>query len=250
MPDSPSSTDVPMPAAFFAGTLIHTDRGLRRISDVKVGDLVLSQSDSIDTTALRPVSNIATIDEVPIVVVRFSCRAASSVQSESMIMAGLPCFFVSGIDPEYPEEWRDELKAFLGWQEIRRIQSMLRVRSLADPLASMKSVKQVWRGRTPSLGWTELSYDSDSGYSIVFNDDDGFEETLVSNIHGLMEGRDYLDRHESSEIANDVAMKTTVHAIELEDNLPFFIGQHGILVQPGRTSKSFTAWAHERIWED
>ena len=239
-----------MPAGFFAGTLVHTDRGLRRIDDLRIGDLVVSQSTSSDENILRSVSSIAKIEEAPIILVRFSFRTGNDWQSESIVVAGLPYFFVSGIDPDYPEEFHDELTHLFRWQEIRKVDSLLRVKSLTDPLASIWSVKQVWKSRTASLGWTEVSRDSDTGYPIEFNDDKAFEERPVVTIHGLMEGREYLDRHESSDIANDVAMKSTVHAIEIEENLPFFIGSHGIFVQPGRTPNSFTAWAHERIWED
>jgi hypothetical protein len=239
-----------MPAGFFAGTLVHTDRGLRPIGDLRIGDLVVSQSASSDENILRPVSSIAKSEQAPIILVRFSFRTGNDAQSESIVVAGLPYFFVSGIDPDYPEELKEELQHLLGWQEIRKVESILRVKSLTDPLASMRSVKQVWKGRTASLGWTEVSRDSDTGYPIEFNDDKSFEVKPVVTIHGLMEGREYLDRHESIDIANDVAMKSTVHSIEVEENLPFFIGSHGIFVQPGRTSNSFTAWAHERIWED
>ncbi|MCM3873250.1 MAG: Hint domain-containing protein [Pyrinomonadaceae bacterium] len=247
MPDSPSDPETPMPAGFFAATLVHTDRGLRRIDDLRIGDLVVSRSTSTDENILRPVSSVAKIEEAPIILVRFSFN---DVKSESIVVAGLPHFFVSGIDPTYPEEYHDELKHLFGWQEIRKVDSLLRVKSLTDPLASMSSVKQVWKSRTASIGWTEVSRDSDTGYPIEFDDDKAFEEREVVTIHGLMEGREYLDRHESSVIANDVAMRSTVHAIEIEENLPFFIGSNGILVQPGRTPNSFTAWAHERIWED
>ena len=242
--------EAPMPAGFFAATVVHTDRGPRRISDLRIGDLVVSQSTSSDENILRPVSSIAKIEEAPIILVRFSFQTGNDEQSESIVLAGLPYFFVSGIDPDYPEELKDELQHLFGWQEIRKVESMLRVKSLTDPLARMWSVKQVWKSRTASLGWTEVSRDSDTGYPIEFNDDKAFEERPVVTIHGLMEGREYLERHESSEAANDVAMKSTVHSIEVEENLPFFIGSRGIFVQPGRTSNSFTAWAHERIWED
>jgi hypothetical protein len=249
MPFSPFTPDTPMPAGFFAGTLVHTDRGLRWIGDLAVGDLVVSPPTSGDDNILRPVSSIATIEDVPFVVARFSCRTGSERQSESIIVAGLPHLFVSGIDPDYPDELRDEVQHLLGWQEIRQVQSMLRVKSLTDPLASMRSVSQVWKGLTASLGWTELSHDSESGFTIEFDGDRGFEERLEKNINGLAEGSDYLERHESSDIANEVAMKSTVHAIELDEGLPFFVGAHGICVQPGRTPNAFTAWAHERIWE-
>jgi hypothetical protein len=249
MPYSSSAPETPMPAGFFAGTLVHTDRGLRRIDDLRIGDLVVSQS-STDENILRPVSSVAKIEEVPIVLVRFSFRTGNDWQSESIVVAGLPYFFVSGIEPDYPEEYHDELKHLFGWQEIRKVESLLRVKSLSDPLASISSVKQVWKSSTASMGWIEVSRDSDTGYPIEFNDDQAFEERPVVDIHGLMEGREYLDRHESIDIANDWAMKSTVHSIELEESLPFFIGSHGVFVQPGRTPNSFTAWAHERIWED
>jgi len=239
-----------MPAGFFAGTLVHTDRGLRRIDDLRIGDLVVSQSTSSEENILRPVASIEKIEEAPILLAHFRFRTGTDSQSESIVFAGLPYFFVSGIDPDYPEELKDEIQHLFGWQEIRKVESMLRVKSLTDPLAYMRSVKQVWKSRTASLGWTEVSRDSDTGYPIEFNDDKAFEEKPVVIIHGLMDGREHLDRHESIDIANDVAMKSTVHCIEIEENLHFFIEANGIFVQPGRTSNSFTAWAHERIWED
>ena len=250
MPDYPSAPETPMPAGFFPSTLVHTDRGLRRIEDLRIGDLVVSKSTSTDENILRPVSSVAKIEDTPIILVRFSFRTGNGAQSESIIIAGLPYFFVSGIDPDYPEEFKDELQHLFGWQEIRKVESLLRVKSLTDPFASMRSVKQVWQSRTASIGWIEVSRDSDTGYPIEFKDDQAFEVRKVVNIHGLMEGRDYLLRHETIEMADEVAMKSTVHAIEIEENLPFFIGSHGIFVQPGRTPDSFTAWAHERIWED
>ena len=171
MPYSPSDTETPMPAGFFAGTLVHTDRGLRRIGDLRIGDLVVSQSTSSDENILRPVSSIAKIEEAPIILVQFSFQTGNTAESESIVIAGLPYFFVSGIDPDYPEELKDELLHLLGWQEIRRVDRLLRVKSLTDPLASMWSVKQVWKSRTASLGWTEVSRDSDTGYPIEFNGD-------------------------------------------------------------------------------
>jgi hypothetical protein len=250
MPHSPFAPETPMPAGFFASTLVHTDRGLRRIDDLRIGDLVVSQSTSTDENILRPVSSIAKIEETPIILVRFSFRTGNDWQSESIVVAGLPYFFVSGIEPDCPEYLQDELKPLLGWQEIRKVDSLLRVRSLADPIASMKTPKQVWKTSTASLGWIEVSRDSDTGYPIEFNEDEAFEVRDVVTIHGLMEGDEYVLRHESFEMADDWAMKSTVHVIEIEENLPFFIGSHGIFVQPGRTPNSFTAWAHERIWED
>ncbi|MBP6012311.1 MAG: Hint domain-containing protein [Alphaproteobacteria bacterium] len=40
---------------FAAGTLVDTDKGLRAIETIKVGDLVLSRSDVTGQTAYKPV---------------------------------------------------------------------------------------------------------------------------------------------------------------------------------------------------
>jgi hypothetical protein len=44
------------------------------------------------------------------------------------VVAGLP-IFVSGFDPDYPEQFNDEFIHLFGWQEIRRVDSLIQIAS-------------------------------------------------------------------------------------------------------------------------
>jgi len=247
---SHSRFDVCTSAGFHASTLVRTELGLRRISDLQIGDLVVSRSPSSDENIIQPVSKIARISEAPIVLVNFSCQSANGAQSESLVVAGLPRLFVSGIDPDYPAEYMNAIGYRTGWHEIREVTSMLRVKSLTDPHVYMWPARQIWNSKTATTGWIELARDSDFGYRIELNDEhiiEGKDKVLIKEI---TDGIDYLERHDSDEIADHLAMRAPVYAIEIADNLPFFVGTNGIFVHAGSVTNAFTVWAHERIWED
>lgn len=56
---------------FIAGTLVHTDKGLVPIEQIKVGDRVLSQPEQGGGKAYRPVVNTFVFEEKPIWVVKY-----------------------------------------------------------------------------------------------------------------------------------------------------------------------------------
>lgn len=60
-----------MSSGFVAGTLVHTDKGLVPIQNLKVGDLVLSKNEFDGTKSFKPVENIFRYEQEEIFVLRF-----------------------------------------------------------------------------------------------------------------------------------------------------------------------------------
>ena len=63
--------DNKMSSGFVAGTLVHTDKGLVPIQNLKVGDLVLSKNEFDGTKSFKPVENIFRYEQEEIFVLRF-----------------------------------------------------------------------------------------------------------------------------------------------------------------------------------
>lgn len=238
---------------FDASTLIHTSDGLRCVSALNIGDLVLTPDASGNQFEAREVIKIEKVENAPIVKAVFAFQS----KNESLFIAGLPYLLVSGIalDVSSNPDWLDHLRKKIGWQEICSVESGLRVHSITDPSAYIWHVDQVWKSNVAPVGWTAPDRDSGMAYKIEFNGNEIVEHADGVVCNELVEGvflDEFLhcDRHDSNDVAEALAMRRAVFSIEVQDNRPFFVGRNGLLIQPGTASHSFGVWAHERIWED
>ena len=245
--------DLPTSAGFLGGTLVATQNGLRRIDEIKIGDLVLVSADRENPNSYRPVSKLGRAKNAPMVSVRFSIKLNDDFHNERIVLAGLPLFLVDGFDPDVPEKYKERFRQKLGWQEIRDVESGLLVSTVTGNLADLWKIDQIWQTGQANVGWIEVGRDSGSGHLIKFHNGCVVEEKKDPAILDLGCSNDLIDddfvcRYETEEMALYYAYKDTAYSIETEDGRPVVVGHGGLLIHPGKVSEAFYVWAHERIW--
>lgn len=197
-------------ACFVAGTLVHTAEGLRPISELKVGDLVLSRSEQGGENVYKSVlKTIKNMDKTILV----NEYMISDPWGES---ARKKFCIVSTRDHRF---WLNDV----GWIAAHRLSE----NGGRVPMWSLANGENCWYvcSRTPLRTETEAVY--------------------VQDYDDFREGGELLDiwtSHYGESVAFDwenwtddgntpKPATTDVYTIEVEDYNTYFVGQHGVWVQ-------------------
>lgn len=223
---------------FIAGTLVHTDKGLVPIEQIKVGDRVLSQPEATGEKAYKRVVNTFAYDDKEVWVVKYTTADEYKPTRDDVLYH----LYATANHPFWVEG--------LGWTAAEQLVESNKFR-LADGTWAM--AVQVWpvlRTPRPHMGWVS----ADTLSSI-----DGLERAHIVDFNNGCNLWQYpmRRRHEASvpyagglgsscidEVFDSVEMckifeggdrrfKARVYNLEVEDFHSYYVGELGV-------------WAHNR----
>lgn len=219
-------------SGFIAGTLVHTDRGLVPIEQIKVGDLVLSKSEETGQQAYKRVVNAYDFEDKEIWVVKIRNWKPDDITKDSeahhLYCTGNHPFWVKGI----------------GWTATEQLRDGYGLRLADDSEASVIIVWPVIRTPSPGIGWVSAdtlgNWDGlERAHIVDFRDGCNlwkypirrreqagipYAASLISRkIDEVFDGYEMCDIFEG----NDRLFKTRVFNLEVEDYHTYYIGELG-----------------------
>ncbi|MBL8473156.1 MAG: Hint domain-containing protein [Rhodocyclaceae bacterium] len=224
---------------FIAGTLVHTDKGLVPIEQIKVGDMVLSQPEGGGEIAYKRVVNTFTHEDKVIWVVKYSFvdGAVPDVITHNMVYH----LYATENHPF----WVDGK----GWVAARYLDAGDSIRVASGMSAQIEQVWPVVRTPIEGIGWVSSDLvDSftgieDQGHVVNFCAGSNlwsyniFEENGVKGVPHFggmfalaftkpFSGEDLYDIYTS----DDPYFKTRVYNLEVEDFHTYYVGEFGVWV--------------------
>jgi hypothetical protein len=188
-------------ACFPRGTLVHTDKGLVPIEQIKVGDLVLSQPEMTGELEYKPVVKTVQREDKTIVAVSYviDCEGGTSYR---LYPTGNHPFWVF-----------DE-----GWRRADLLDSGARLLLADGKTASVLSCLPVYRTNEESVGWfAKNEFNDQVGFECNFGDCPSIVRTAVS-------------RDDEIYFSDDPQFRLTVYNFEVEDNHTYYVGSAGVWV--------------------
>ena len=208
LPEKPFAFEA-TPACFPKGTLVHTQKGLVPIEQIKVGDMVLSKHESGEgEQTYKPVTRVFEHGPTKVVEVWYVEDAERPTYGGTVFTTQEHPFWVDGV----------------GWTAARYLVGLPELASV--PLHNAKSVtiqgvRHVVATSRPNIGWV-----CSSGNII---DEIGIEWDFETN--ALHQKDAYLeDDLTYSESFHDNPMKVPVWNLEVEDFHTYYVGKHGLWV--------------------
>jgi hypothetical protein len=201
----PTTDEKPFPfeteAGFPRGTLVHTDKGLVPIEQIKVGDLVLSQPETTGEVEYKPV--VKTFQQEGKTIVALSYV----VDGESGISYML---YPTDSDPFWT---LDE-----GWRRADLLDPGTHLLLADGRTAIALSCMPVYRTSEPGVGWYQTN---------EFNDHIGFEHNFGD---GPATARSGVPRDDDIFFSSEPQFRLTVYNFEVEDNHTYYVGSAGVWV--------------------
>ena len=223
---------------FVAGTLVHTDKGLVPIEQIKVGDMVLSKSESGEgELAYKPVVNTFVHEDKEIWLAEFTSRDCYS--DEELYSAEVPSSFDTIVGtPNHPFWVVGEINHYENmalnfypkpyWARLDQLQPYTVVLRADGFLARVRAVQPIFVMENPDLGflhgyplgdwWDYDTYD-DSPY-LDLSSNPVISEEKVNNAEMQDDSGDW-----------SFPVKTRkVYNFEVEDFHTYYVGKAGIWV--------------------
>ncbi len=204
-----------------AGTLVHTDKGMLRIEDVRVGDLLLS-TDEHSHEAIYSRVACAGVDDGQLVRAFAYCADDLSLTVHVCYVTASHSFWVDGS----------------GWTTADDVREGRFVRLAAGAPADVMLNRLVLRAPESGFGWvgTNLDHRSDSAFIVDFRTGSNLWQYHVMKKDQLdvryVEGDiDILAQMEVIRASDDAFLKTRVFHLELEGSCSYVIGEKGLLVR-------------------
>lgn len=220
---------------FVGGTLIHTDKGLVPIKDIKVGDLVLSKDESGEGELVyKPVTRTIKTENVPVCFVSFTPKALDDMPvymlSNHDLYADILCtanhpFWVEG-------------KGWIAAEHIE-IDDAVLLKDGSQALCSGggfdkgKGIELVFKINDANVGFI-LDFGGESNHGRFVDLNTG--QTLRFGSYTSV----YKKLHAVRNLWNDPAtiqwedgegpVTTTVYNFEVADTYTYFVGEHGVWV--------------------
>lgn len=225
-------------AGVIAGTLVHTDKGLVPIEQIKVGDMVLSQPEETGERAYKRVVNTFSFEDKPVWVVKYSFGdSAHGTPRQSMI------YHVYATD-NHPF-WEDGK----GWIAAKHLKAHDQVRLASGELALIEQVWPVVRTPVEGLGWVSSdalgSWDGieEQGHIVDFRAGCNLWEyhrrhkgeiagvpfyggMFCTDFDEPFRGEDLYDIY----VSDDPLFKSRVYNFEIEDFHTYHVGEFGVFV--------------------
>lgn len=200
-------------SGFAAGTLVHTQTGLKPIEQIQVGDFVLSKAENDGEQAYKRVTQ--TFELSPVRIIRQSYyfledvkyEPRFSVQAFSITTSMNQLFWTIG---KRKGRWT-EAKNYLG---TLMLCDGRQVRTGGEK-------RNIYKSNHPEVGWIPSAnvYYRQPGWLWDFTNNC----CVASNVLALQEVRDSYN-------GSSHFFKLTVYNLEVEDFHSYFIGEHGVLI--------------------
>lgn len=253
-------------SGFVGGTLVHTDKGLVKISDIKVGDLVLSKdwNNHEGELVYKPVVRIVEAENVPVYFASFTPEFVDNLRfsqrSNPLLYADILCARNCLI-------WV-ESKGWMSAEQLQRRDNVLlengETAYFSGGSAEDQKIDVVFKTDKTSIGYipdfhsdmnkgryidleTGRTLSFDLGYEPVFRklfiEDTEWRERLLAQTP--VEYRDHAEfygfRHGFWQEASGIEwaegegpVTTAVYNIEVADTHTFFISEQGVWIKTGR----------------
>lgn len=243
--------------AFHPSTLVGTKNGPRAISSLQVGDRVLCPSPLDDGIGVeeRAITRIEKISNAPLLELRLRYfHTDERSQQEEIYVTGIPALHVSGIkasilksateDSGYAGYVKD-LESRLGWQDLFHIERAHELTAMHGVHASFE-VSRVWRSSCASVGWTEVSEETYSGYRTHIDYAHVARDKQATPIREYVDLSDddvecaFVDRWSFPE---PVAFRSDAFVLQVEGVAPIMVGTAGLWIYPGHWQLSYQAIA-------
>ncbi|MDP1613282.1 MAG: polymorphic toxin-type HINT domain-containing protein [Sulfuritalea sp.] len=223
-----------------AGTPVHTDRGLKRIEAIKVGDRVLSQGDEGGEQTYRAVTNTFVRDDREVCVVKFSTTDPNVLRPDD----AMHHLYVTENTPLWVEG--------AGWISARNIKHDQMFSRANGGVGWVQHVWPVVRTPMSGVGWVSVDilgkYDGlEYAHIVDFRNgcnlwqyprrDDNkagvpYREGLCfGELEGYFDSSDFCDIFEG----DDPFFKTRVFSLEVEGYGGYCAGEPGVVVKSCRT---------------
>lgn len=248
-------------ACFVAGTLVHTERGLVPIEEIKIGDMVLSKPEFGGAISYKKVINLFETKDAYISKIEYLDNPDS--ESEYLLFATPGhAIWINGDSEGYE-------RTKIDWTRVDEIEPMSEVHLVNDKLGCISWTTEVYSTGMDGVGYTmnslgedpDLLIDFNSGKNIVYYIGDLFNQLFdESNFPTKAQGTIYVnysdifynvDGYQNSSINFDkypiVAkfvdkirkvgldnlgiFKNKVYNFEVEDYHTYFVGDTGIWVR-------------------
>lgn len=188
-------------AGFPVRTMVHTDKGLVPIDEIKIGDRVLSQPDVTGERSYKPVVKLFQYDDREIVALSYE------VESEP-----------DGYYTLHPTGDQLFWVAAEGWKRADSFEGGERLVLVGAQMATVLWCVPVFRTREAGVGW--CAYDS-------LNDHEGVELNFGP---GPAFARDGIRRDVEIASSDAPRFRSKVYSFEVADNHTYYIGHPGIWV--------------------
>ncbi|MEJ2793485.1 polymorphic toxin-type HINT domain-containing protein [Iodobacter sp. LRB] len=226
---------------FIAGTLVHTDQGLKPIEKIRIGDRVLSQPEGGGERVCKQVVNTFTYDDKEIWVVKYTLASEAHLKRDKplhhLYTTANPPFWVDGE----------------GWTAADELSADQQLQLVDGGIAIVQQVWPVWRTPVAGMGWVRTDIlgipDNESEAHIV-----DFRTSCDLWAYPLRRERDaavpysypgdfdctIFDHKAMLSIIydeGDRAFKSRVYNLEVEDCHTYYVGEEGVWVR-NRMTKS------------
>ncbi|AMC33364.1 polymorphic toxin-type HINT domain-containing protein [Janthinobacterium sp. B9-8] len=219
---------------FIAGTLVHTDQGLKPIEKIRIGDRVLSQPEGGGERVCKQVVNTFTYDDKEIWVVKYTLAAEDHLKRDQPIhhlyaTANHP-FWVDGE----------------GWTAAEELSADQQLQLADGGVAIVQQVWPVWRTPVAGMGWVRTDIlgmpDNESEAHIVTFDAGSDlwaypyrcerDVAVPYSYPGDFDCKVFDHKAMLSIIYDegDRAFKSRVYNLEVEDCHTYYVGQQGVWV--------------------
>ncbi|WP_027469516.1 polymorphic toxin-type HINT domain-containing protein [Deefgea rivuli] len=216
-----------------AGTLVHTDQGLKPIEQTQIGDRVLSQSEGGGERVYKQVVNTFTYDDKEIWVVKYTLAAEAHLKRDKPIHH----LYATANHPFCGEGE--------GWTAAADLSADQQLQLADGGIATVQQVWQVWRTPAAGMGW-------------VRTDILGMPDATEAHIADFRAGCDLwaypLRRRNDATVPysypgdfdctvfdhkamlsiiydeGDRAFKSRVYNLEVEDCHTYYVGEEGVWV--------------------
>lgn len=218
---------------FVGGTLIHTDKGLVPIKDIKVGDLVLSKDESGEGDLVyKPVTRTIKTENVPVYFATFTPESVRKIPFAQRTNLDLYADILCTANHPFWIEGK-------GWIAAKHIEMNDNVLLKDDSKAwnrggdEGRGIEQVFKTDDVNIGFV-LDFGGDSNHGRFVDLNTG--RTIRFGSYTPV----YKKLHAVRNLWNDPAtiewaegegpVKTTVYNLEVADTHTYFVGEHGVWV--------------------
>lgn len=245
-PDLNESNQIEIKAGFVAGTLVHTQEGLRPIEEIKVGDYVLSKPESGEgELAYKRVTRTYAFDDKEIWYLRFfDANNNDHALTGGVCGTGDHPFWLEGFDKERTAAHSNEegifAQTWIHLQNIKRgmiLQLADKRRVIADypcRLISMRYPEFAWfnysNGNQPYYYGEVLNF-NETPPQLCRGDITNMSGELILHAFDPNSPRDYLNEGEEWEGISEVKwFKRKVYNLEVEEYHTCFVTKQGVWV--------------------
>ncbi|HSC81341.1 MAG TPA: Hint domain-containing protein [Chitinolyticbacter sp.] len=217
---------------FIAGTLVHTDQGMKPIEQIRIGDRVLSQPEGGGERVYKQVVNTFNYDDKEIWVVKYTLVAEDYLKGKKPIHH----LYATANHPFWVEG--------LGWTTAEELSADQQLQLADGGIAIVQQVWPVWRTPVAGLGWVRTDIlgmpDATEAHIVDFRGGCDLwayplfrKHEAVVPLSGL--GNVDTTIFDHAEMCNiyeraDRNFKTRVYSLEVEDCHTYYVGEEGVWV--------------------